>query len=61
MDTPAPNIPKKHLTATISPEVFKALEDYREQNKESMLPDRSSIIEAALVMYLESKGKPKSL
>ena len=49
---------KRHITATVDESVCDALEKYRTTHKEPKLPDRSQIIQDALVMYLESKRKP---
>ena len=59
MDNPAP---KHHITATIDENVFQRLEEYREANKEMVAvpPDRSKLIEDAIVLYLQTH-KPKPL
>lgn len=57
MDTPAP---KHHVTATISEDVFQRMEKFREDSKIPTLPDRSKLIEDAILLYLET-NKPKPL
>jgi metal-responsive CopG/Arc/MetJ family transcriptional regulator len=50
---------KRHLTATISDSVYNMVEEYREQNKELVKPERSQIVEDALIAYIKSK-KPQT-
>lgn len=52
---------KQHITATIDNAVFEELEAYRENHKKPGLPDRSLIIQDAIVMYLKNKTKPKTI
>lgn len=53
-------IKKRHLTATISDSVYNMVEEYREQHKELAKPERSQIVEDALIAYIASKSKPQT-
>jgi hypothetical protein len=52
---------KHHITASITEKTYKAFEQYRESHKEMQKPEISQIVEEALLMYLKSKSKPKTI
>lgn len=51
--------PKHHITATISENIFQELERYRNQHKvkTEIAPDRSQLIEDAIVLFLKINRK----
>jgi uncharacterized protein (UPF0297 family) len=52
---------KHHITASITEDTYQAFEQYRDANKEMQKPEISQIVEEALLMYLKSKSKPKTI